>query len=333
LGLLFGSAAQATNGYFSDGYGTIAKGMGGAAAATTFDAFGGANNPATMAWVGNRVDGGLDWFQPSRSAQRSGAAIPTLNGSSESGSNNFLIPEFGYNRMLNSTTSLGLTVYGNGGLNTTYTEGNYNCGAPTGNNMLCGSGDLGVDMMQLVLAPTLSMKVGTAQSFGVSVLLGYQRFKADGLQAFNNSPGFPPFTGAPGSVTNNGYDAATGAGLRFGYYGRLSNSFAVGIAYATKMKMGKFDKYKGLFAEAGGFDIPANLNIGVALTPTDSLTVTCARSPIPACRRRRWARPMDRVLAGPTSRCSKWAPPTRSMRNGPSGPAITMVTIRLDRRM
>lgn len=265
--------ASATNGYFSHGYGIVAKGMGGAATAMTQDTFGGANNPASMVWVGNRVDLGADWFNPSRDARRDTAAIPTLNGSSDSGRTNFLIPEFGYNRMMGDDMSFGLSVYGNGGLNSTYDQGNYNCGSPSGNNMLCGSGRLGVDMMQLIVAPTLSGKINANHSVGVSLLVGYQRFKADGLQAFNNAPGFPPFTGAPGYVTNNDYDSSTGLGLRVGYLGKLSDSITVGAAYASKMNMKEFSKYKGLFAQAGDFDIPENYNIGVVITPDQSLSL------------------------------------------------------------
>ena len=84
--------------------------------------------------------------------------------------------------------------------------------------MLCGSGKLGVDLLQLIVAPTVAYKLDSRNSVGVSVLLGYQRFKAEGLQAFDNAPGFPPFTGAPGHVTNNGHDSATGAGLRLGWH-------------------------------------------------------------------------------------------------------------------
>ena len=66
--------ASATDGYFSHGWGMKAKGRGGASTAMTTDTFGGANNPATMVWVGDRIDAGLDWFRPNRSASRSGSA-------------------------------------------------------------------------------------------------------------------------------------------------------------------------------------------------------------------------------------------------------------------
>ncbi len=273
LGALLALPAAATNGYFSHGYGIVAKGMGGAATATTFDAMGGANNPATMVWAGARVDVGADWFRPGRSASRSGAAIASLNGSSVSSKENFLIPEFGYNTMHDATLSFGVTAYGNGGLNTTYDQGSYQCGAPGGNNMLCGSGQLGIDMVQLIVAPTVSYKFHPNHSLGLSVLLGYQRFKAAGLQAFDNGPGFPPFTGAPGFVTGKGFDGSYGAGVRIGYYGRITDQLAVGAAYAPKMKMSKFDAYKGLFAGGGSFDIPSSFSLGLAWTPDPALTL------------------------------------------------------------
>ena len=241
--LLAAGSVHATNGYFSHGYGMKAKGMGGAATALAQDSFGGANNPASMVWAGDRMDIGVDWFMPVRDAERSGAGIPTINGKVQSGRENFLIPEFGYNRMINANLSLGVSVYGNGGMNTTYPQGNFNCGAGPGTaNMLCGSGELGVDLMQLIVAPTFAYKLNADHAVGVSLLLGYQRFKANGLQAFQG------ISSAPGSVTNNGYDSSTGFGLRLGYQGRVMPELTLGAAYAPKMNMGRFDKYKGLFA-------------------------------------------------------------------------------------
>ncbi len=264
--------ALATNGYFPHGYGIKAKGMGGASTALAQDSLGGANNPASMVWAGNRIDLGADVFMPKRDAERSGAGFTTLNGKVDSDKTSFVVPEFGYNTLINSDLSLGVSVYGNGGMNTTYPQGNFNCGGPTA-NMLCGGGTMGVDLMQLVIAPTVAYKLNAQHAIGLSLLLGYQQFKATGLQSFDNAPGFPPFTGAPGSVTNNGTDSSTGVGLRLGYQGRLNDMVTLGASYAPKMKMGKFDKYKGLFADGGGFDIPSHYSVGVAITPTPALTV------------------------------------------------------------
>ena len=264
--------AMATNGYFPIGYGLTAKGMAGASTALAQDAMGGATNPASMVWAGSLFNVGLDVFMPHRDATRSGAAFPTLNGSVDSGRNTFPIPELGYNRMVNPNLSLGVTVYGNGGMNTSYPQGNFNCGAGPA-NMLCGSGSLGVDLMQLIVAPTVAYKFTPQHSVGASLLLGYQRFQVTGLQAFDNAPGFPPFTQSPGSVTNRGHDSSTGVGVRLGYFGHLSDTVSIGASYSPKMNMGRFDSYKGLFAGEGDFDIPANYSVGVAFKPAPAWLV------------------------------------------------------------
>lgn len=178
VGTFAPQAALATNGYFSLGYGLKAQGMGGAAAALTNDAKGGANNPASMAWAGNRFDVGFEEFNPTRSASRTGNANG-LNASVASEQNSFVIPGVGYNRMLSSGSAIGVTVYGNGGLNTDYGSGQLNCGGGPGTgNLLCGPGRLGVNLVQLVVAPTFSLKVGGGASIGISPLLVHQAFRA-----------------------------------------------------------------------------------------------------------------------------------------------------------
>ncbi len=264
----FATGAQATNGYFSHGYGMKAKGMGGAATATANDAFGGANNPASMAFVGNRIDLGADLFSPRREMSRTGAtAVP---GSVESDSDYFLIPEFGYNRMVNSNLALGVTVYGNGGMNSNYKAGQFNCtpfGGGPGQNALCGVGNLGVDLMQLIVAPTVAYKIAPGHSIGIAPLLGYQRFKAEGLQAFG------AISTDPNNLTNRGYDDSFGYGVRIGYQGKITPTVTIGAAYASKMNFKEFGKYRGLFAEQGGFDIPENYNLGVAWQATPQVLI------------------------------------------------------------
>ena len=270
------TGAQATNGYFAHGYGMKAKGMAGASTASSDDAFGGANNPAAMAFAGNRLDLGVDLFSPRRETTRTGSGF--VDGTVESDSNYFLIPEIGYNRMISNDLSLGVTVYGNGGMNTNYPAGTpastANCAffnpAPGPYNTLCGNGSLGVDLMQLIVAPTVAFKVAPSHSIGVSPLLGYQRFKAEGLQALG-------IMNASGG--NLGYDDSFGYGLRIGYMGKIAPTVSIGAAYASKMKFDEFGKYAGLFAEQGGFDIPSNYNVGVAwqVVPTIKLALDYQR--------------------------------------------------------
>lgn len=278
---LIATSASATDGYFSHGYGMKAKGMAGAATAATADAFGGANNPAQMVFVGDRIDFGLDLFSPQRSASRSGSNVG-IDGSADSDSTLFAIPEFGFNKLINPKLALGVTVYANGGMNTDYPGDQIAGGACAGfnpnpgpYNLLCGNGRLGVDLSQLVVAPTVAYKLSDNHGIGIAPLFGYQRFKAEGLQAFDN----PTFSTSPGNVTNQGYDTASGWGARIGWLGKITDELTLGAAYSTKISMSKFDKYKGLFAEGGGFDMPENYNVGLAykLSPTVSVALDYQR--------------------------------------------------------
>jgi long-chain fatty acid transport protein len=279
LALAFGTpfCAHATDGYFQHGYGMKGNGMAGTSIALTHDAFGGANNPATMAFAGNQFDLGLTLFSPWRKSERTGGAAFGLDGSADSDSNYFYIPELAYNQMVTPAMALGVTVYGNGGMNTDYPGGQLPspgaCGPATGPgtgfnpapgpyNLLCGNGRLGVDLSQLIIAPTLAWRFHPDHSIGISPLFAYQRFKAEGLQAFAG------LSTSPGNVTNQGYDNSSGWGVRVGYYGQISPMLSIGATYQSKIGMGEFDKYKGLFAEGGGFDIPSNWGVGVAFRPS-----------------------------------------------------------------
>jgi long-chain fatty acid transport protein len=263
--LLLATPAQATNGYFSHGFGMKAIGMGGAAIALPQDAIAAANNPAGMAMLGNRIDFGVNWFSPGgREATIVGSPAP-FNGTTYDGDekSNFFIPEFGYNQMLDAKTSLGVSVYGNGGMNTFYSQ-------PF---PLFGSTKPGVDLSQLFVAPTVGYKVAPEHAIGLSVNLAFQRFKAHGLENFTAPSGPMQFSAYPSDVTNNGYENSFGYGFRVGYLGQITPQFAIGLTYQSKTWMSEFDRYRGLFAEQGGFDIPANYGIGLAVKPMPGLDI------------------------------------------------------------
>ncbi len=259
------TAALATDGYFPHGYGMKAKGMGGASVAMTDNAFAGANNPAIAAWAGDRVEVGVDVFMPERSMDRSGLGV------TKSDSNTFYVPEFGYNKKFSEQLGLGITVYGNGGMNTDYPANSIpanGCGAGApASNVFCGSGRLGVDLQQLIIAPTIAYKFNTNHSIGISPLLVQQIFKVDGLQAFAG------MSSSPQNMTNNGYDSSNGLGMRFGYLGKVNDRVMIGASYAPRISMSKLSKYEGLFAEQGNLDIPENYTVGLSARATPEVTL------------------------------------------------------------
>lgn len=128
-GVLTAPSAFATNGYFSHGYSTAEKGLAGAGVAYSHDSLASATNPAGLVKVGERMDVGAAIFNPDRKYTIEGAGTPgdtstfTLSeGTEVSAHDYFLIPHFGYNWMLDSTTAVGIAVYGNGGMNTDYQD-------------------------------------------------------------------------------------------------------------------------------------------------------------------------------------------------------------------
>ncbi|MEZ5661146.1 MAG: outer membrane protein transport protein [Burkholderiaceae bacterium] len=262
------AVAFATNGYFSHGYGMKAKGMAGVGIALPVDGLAPATNPAGIAFLGNRLDLGLDMFRPNRGGEITGNngvpafGVPSLDGQyNGNGIAGFLIPELGYTRQLGERMALGLAIYGNGGMNSTYNQSPF--------TMMGGPSPAGVDLNQLFVSPTFAMKLGENHALGVSVNFAYQQFEAVGLQPFG---GFG-LSSDPTRLTNNGIDTATGWGMRIGWTGRLSNTITMGATYQSKTRMSKFEQYAGLFAGQGQFDIPANYGIGIAADMGSGITL------------------------------------------------------------
>ena len=263
--LLLGSAAIsplafATNGYFAHGYGIKSLGMAGVGYALPQDALAAATNPAGTALVGNRLDLGVTWFKPERSVEISGSPIPGANGHYEGNdSESFLIPEFGYTRQLDERLAFGLAVYGNGGMNTDYGRNPFAAYGSTG--------DAGVDLAQVFVTPSLAWRISERHTVGVGINYAWQRFEARGID------GFAAMSESPAKVSDNGHDHSDGWGLRLGWNGQLSDNLSVGVAWSSKIETGKFERYEGLFADHGSFDIPENYGIGLAWQATDRLTL------------------------------------------------------------
>lgn len=251
----------ATDGYFSHGFGTQSKAMAGAGVALVFGAMTPATNPASLVFDGKGIDFGVGIFAPSREYDVTGkpsgypGTFGLAPGVVKSDSPAFLLPHAGLNWQIGKAATFGLAMYGNGGMNT-----NYN--APT-----FGITPTGVNLMQMFIAPTLAMKVAPGQGIGVTPILGYARFEAKGLAAFS------AFSSDPAKLTNNNVSSAFGGGVRIGYLGEVSRYLSIGAAYQTRIYMGKFDKYAGLFAQAGGFDVPSNWTVGFAVKPNDKIDV------------------------------------------------------------
>lgn len=267
--------AEATFGYYGYGYGTKSKGMGGAGTALALDPLAGLTNPASLVHLGNVWAGGATLFNPNRSYtanddfDRGTEDAPPMTtfvtpGRITSRSDWFLIPNFARNWMLDDHSSFTLTLAGNGGMNTDYRQAVFENFTPPGApEQFQATSPTGIDLMQLAVGLSYSRRLNDVHSLGITPIFAVQGFKATGLEPFR------AVSAHPDKVTNNGRDYSYGYGVRVGWMGQITDELSLGASYQTKLKMSRFDKYKGLFAEGGRFDIAGtwNLGLGYQLTP------------------------------------------------------------------
>ncbi len=234
--LLLATPAAATEGMFALGFSTNQRAMGGAGVAYGYEAMSAALNPANAANVGRQFQMGIDIFSPRRGYTSTGGA-PIFPGTIESGSNYFPAPNISYNHPLANGNVFNISVYGNGGMNTDFSE------------PLFSAGSTGIDLSQMFISATYAGKSGNL-SWGIAPTVVIQTFKAKGLLNFG--------------VPNADRDWSYGGGLRAGIVYQASPTVSFGLSGQTKMYMSKFDNYATLFENAGSFDIPASITAGVA---------------------------------------------------------------------
>jgi long-chain fatty acid transport protein len=289
----------ATNGYYTLGYSAKDKGTAGASIARATDALSMATNPASILHVGDRFDLGLNLFMPVREYEVSGAPslpegfspvignIPSCSSPGmepcqipfsigeqniESGREYFFIPNFAYVKQLDDSSAVGISFYGNGGMNTTYNGGTANLFDPQTNQIVTsegtfGSGRTGVDLTQVFLNISYAWKMNDSLDLGIAIIGAMQSFRAEGLAPFANN------SLRPDKLTDNGYDFSFGLGFKVGVTYQATDDLSLALSHQSKQKMSKFEEYSGLFADGGNFDMPSSFKAGLAYDISSSLTV------------------------------------------------------------
>ncbi len=273
LSMAIAPAAYATNGMAPIGVGQIHKAMGGAAVANPQNTMTLGTNPAAGSFIADGFDVGMEVFVPDREADF-GAALGGVYDANDTKA--FLVPEGGYKRTLSNGLSLGVVVYGNGGMNTGYNPSFPNPNAPPGTTKA------GIDFKQVFISPTISKKINANHSVGLSVNLVAQQFTSTGLVA-------------PNSVDVS--DTSTGVGATIGYLGKISPTAMVGVSHRFQTSMSGFKKNIPLFQFAtlprdqtgavigpptvndGKMDVPGATTIGLsfALTPKTQVALDLQR--------------------------------------------------------
>lgn len=289
--LLLAGAAEATNGYFTDGAGTANKGLAGAGSADPEEAMIAATNPAGLAFINDSLELGLEFFSPDRSystsaslARGNGGAFTIGPNQIDSGNKLFPIPYVALKRQLDAEDSLGIAFYGRGGMNTKWVGGtaSFDPDGPGPAPVMTlpgtfGSGTAGVDLMQAFLSASLAhATLDRRLALGASLVFAVQRFEARGLGAFAGyTETFAASGGTrmPTALSDNGHEMSYGGGVSVGIEWRPAQKWALAAAYTSKMYMSKLTRYRDLFAGGGSFDIPASATVGVTFKPANPLAL------------------------------------------------------------
>lgn len=294
-GLMIAGNAFATNGYFTHGTGTKNKAMAGSGIALPEDAIDTTNNPAVAPFVGDQLVIGAALFSPIRKYQTSDSLLNGQMGAFtigpnriESDSNYFVIPHISWSNQLDNGNAIAVSFYGRGGMNTNWKGGTATFDpdgamgqAPVmtfpgtyGDGAFGGNGPAGVNLSQAFLDLTWAKQFNPHFSFGASAVLVAQMFEAKGVRTF--SPYTKTFAESggmmmPDSLSNNGTDWSYGFGYKLGMHFPFNDVVSLGVMYQSEINMSKFDDYSDLFANNGGFDIPADFKVGLTIKPNESL--------------------------------------------------------------
>ena len=268
-------SASATNGYLMIGYGAKSIGLAGSGVAFGEDRLVGALNPAAMAHVDNGIDFGLRAIGAQRNGSIDCRGIFSCNSIVRDRSSRtvFYIPNFGWKRELSQNLALGVSVYGNGGINTTYGRAFYRetiariQGGSPGTPGFPRTGKIGIDFSQLFISPSIAYRINEHHTIGIAPIFSLQRFSTRGLELFAG------LSSDSSSLTGRGTDHNVGGGVKIGWQGQLHPMIRLGAQYTSEIWTGKAEKYNGLLADGGSFNAPAHWTIGLAWTAHPQLTV------------------------------------------------------------
>jgi long-chain fatty acid transport protein len=266
----FSASALATEGYLQNGIGAREKALAGAGVASSTDATAASLNPAGLVNVGTQINTSTSFLNLDGGYKSSGVGGITAGGSFRSESDWVVVPNFAANWRVNWgwVDAIAFTAYGNGGVDTHYgaiTNPNP-CPFPGLTGVFCG-GPLGIKLEQSFFSIALAKQVAPGISVGIAPILARQTVKVEGVSLFQG------LSSDPANFSNMGTDDSWGWGVRGGVEWKIARGITLGIAGNTQLEMSNFDRYRGLFAEHGGADIPATLQAGVAVDLRPDLTL------------------------------------------------------------
>jgi long-chain fatty acid transport protein len=245
-GLAVSLPASAHNGMLPYCHGAIDCGMGGAGVAQAHDATSTALNPALAGQMNGEAVLNAGWFHTDRTMNAQGGMADGTVGTQNSQLTDYPDGSVAANFRLNPQWALGTVFYSGGGGETKYAKRRTSV-AGTG---AAGDFDNSVRIRKANWATSLAWTPSAEQSYGASVILGWQDMRSNMLT-----------TGMAPTAGKHEVDDAFGWGMRFGGAWNLGE-LGVGAFYQTPIWFQRFDKYKDLFV--GPIDEPAQFGLGLA---------------------------------------------------------------------
>ncbi len=260
------NVSHAADGYFLIGYGPRQKALAGAGAADQRDSMALSVNPAGIVGLERQFALGMTAIIADRGYDTSGLPAVVAPGHVQSGRPLFPVPNSGYIQPIDADTAWSIASYANGGINTAYDWGHFR--GPLGGPL--GGGFAGVDLQQGFMSVGLAHRFHTAFgpiTIGVAPTIAVQMINVQGLKLFS------PYSSDQYSLSDNGFDWSYGGGVKAGLLWGVTDRMRLGLSGTSPMFMSHLEKYRGLFADTGKFDIPAQLQAGLAYDLLPNLTV------------------------------------------------------------
>lgn len=135
--------------------------------------------------------------------------------------------------------------------------------------------DLSPGLRRTIVAPSFTQPVDNLGYWRFSLILAYQKFSLFApLQGSQSAFGVDGWAWEESQVALRHKENSVGFGTRLDIGGRLAKDLDWRAGYQSRVAMDNFYTYRGIFGQAGSFDIPASGNIGVDWTPARNLRLS-----------------------------------------------------------
>ena len=122
-----------------------------------------------------------------------------------------------------------------------------------------------IGLQRSVASPSITLDLGAGTLVGVSAVLAYQRFASLGM-------GMADFDVSERPTSWASRDTSFGTGMRLDAFQQITPRLAITAGYQSRVDMDAFNSYRGVYADAGDFDIPAQSSFGLSYALTSSFS-------------------------------------------------------------